>query len=199
MDKITVVETGMTFEDKVEKGICLGRYANEHMEKSDADVAIMLLDDDELYPTYLRDLSTYFIHHPHVLHCHSKIYLYNPLCQSSSEANSLMNKYNRWEHPINPVNKVDATQVAWRLSCCKEHGAWFEESTKFIDHMPWVKDTDKSFYENLFEKCGESHYSGLISEYKGIHEHQLLWHKKADEQGLREYDDKIKALAGEVL
>ena len=199
LDKIDVVETGMTFEDKVEQGICLGKYLNEKIKESDADIGIMLCDDDELYPTYLRDLSVYFEEHSEVLSCYSDIYLYNPLYQESSEVDNLMNKYNQWRLPIDPTNKVDATQVAWRLSCCKEHGAWFEDSTISVPGMPWVKDTDKSFYENLFEKCGEAHYSGLISEYKGTHEYQLLWHKKTDEQGLREYDNMIRDLAGKVL
>jgi len=199
MHKITMDHSGMTFDDKIEHGICLGKHANEHMKKSEADIAIMIHDDDELYPTYLKDLSEYFTDNPNVLYCHSRIYLYNPLHQSSNEVSNLSNKYNQFKFPINPVANVDATQVAWRLSCCKEHGAWFEESTRLIPNMPWVKDTDRSFFENLYDQCGESQYSGLIAAYKGTHEYQLLWHKKTDEDGLRKYDNMVKDLAGKVL
>lgn len=198
-DRIRIINSGLTFEDKVEKGIVLGMYANMGIRESDADIGIFLCDDDQLYPTYLRDLSLYFETNPDVLYCYSKIHLFNPLTQESGEVDCLHHKYNQWNVPIDPSGKVDASQVAWRLSCCKEYGAWFEETTKIVDNMPWGKDTDRSFFENLHEKCGPAQPSGLVAQYKGIHEHQLLWHKKTDEVGLRQYYDKVNQLGGEVF
>ena len=196
LHRITFVDTKMTFEDKVEQGIALGRFANAVMRESDADVGIMLCDDDELHPEYLKNLSRYFADHPSVLYCYSKIYVYNPLIQKSDDAQNLTSRYNAWASPIDPVAKVDATQVAWRLSCCKDHGAWFADSTKFIDGKPWTRDTDRGFFENLSARCGLCHPTGFVSQYKGIHDYQLLWHKNVGEDGLRAYDQTCRELGG---
>lgn len=196
MDKVNLVQTGMSLDDKLERGIRLGWYANEEIRNSDADVAMMLCDDDELHPQCLKRLSDYFTTRTYVKSCYSKLALYNPLFQKSGDVSNLVNKYNQWSEPINPVNKVDASQVAWRLECCKKYGAWFAASTKFVPGMPWAKDTDKSFFEQLYEKCGPSHPTNFIAQYKGIHDYQLMWAKKTNEDGLRAYDNEIRLNAG---
>jgi hypothetical protein len=196
LHKVTFVHTGMTFQDKIEKGLTLGAHCNEAIKNSDADVGIMFCDDDELHPLYLKNLSEYFIKNPNVLYCHSLLCLFNPLVQESSSLNNLQNKYNDWTGPISPANKVDASQVAWRLDCCKKHGAWFADSTKCVSGKPWTKDTDKSFFENLYEKCGPCHPTGFVSQYKGVHDYQLLWHKNVGVEGLRAYDRMTRELGG---
>jgi len=196
LDKITFVHSGLEFEDKIQQGLILGKLANEAIQESDADVALILCDDDELVPTYLKGLSEFFQSNPSVLYCYSKIHLYNPFYQKSKDVNNVSGNFNKWDWPINPVNKVDATQVAWRLDCCKEHDAWFQDSTKSVQGKPWTKDTDKSFFENLFNKCGKCHPSGLIGQYKGIHDYQLLWHKDVPPAQLWAYDKMCKELGG---
>ena len=199
LERVEFYKSDMSFEDKLEHGIMLGRMANEAITQSSADVAITLCDDDELFPTYLRDLNLFFENNPSVLYCYSKIHLFNPLKQKSDVVNNVSGKYNQWEGPIDPVNKVDGCQVAWRLSCCKQHGAWFTDSTKFVSGKPWVKDTDKSFFEVLYNKFGPCYPTGIFAQYKGIHDYQLLWHKNATSESLRDYDTKVKSLAGVKL
>lgn len=196
LDKITFVQSGMSFKDKINEGLIIGRLANEAIAKSQADAAIILGDDDELAPTYLRDLAEFFLRRPEVLYCYSKIHLYNPLVQTSDRVNNIADKYNQWEGPIDPVGKVDASQVAWRLSCCRDFGARFADSTKFVSGKPWLVDTDKSFFQSLFDTCGLCHPSGLVAQFKGVHDYQLLWHKNATTESLLEYDEMIKSLAG---
>jgi hypothetical protein len=197
LDKVTFVHSGMTFEDKISQGLVLGRMANEAMRKSDADLAFILCDDDEIMPEYLKRLSLYFNNHPKVLYCYSQIYLYNPLLQKSENTKrSLASKFNKFNRSINPVNKVDASQVAWRLACCKEYGAWFKESTKAIQGKPWIVDTDKSFFQNLFAKCGPCHPTKFVGQFKGTHDYQLLWHKNVAPASLWAYDQMCQSLGG---
>lgn len=196
MDRVRFVHTGMTLDDKIREGISLGRFANEEIKSSDSGAGVMLCDDDELHPHYLKNLSDYFESHPDVLYCYSKIKIFNPLCQKTGDALGLDNKYNRWDTPINPVGKVDASQVAWRLDCNKVCGARFADSTSCVPGKPWVKDTDKGFFESLHEKCGPCHPTGFVAQYKGVHDYQLLWHKNTGEDGLRAYDAEIKQYAG---
>lgn len=196
MDKVTIVESKMSFEDKIRQGLILGKMANEVIRQSSADVALILCDDDELVPTYLRDLSRYFVDHPEVLHCYSKVHIFNPLRQTSEGVNNLTGRFNQWNKPINPVNHVDASQVAWRMECCKKHGAWFAETTKYVPGKPWTKDTDKSFFENLYEKCGLCHPTGFPGQYKGIHDYQLVWHKNVPAGSLHAYHNMYEQLGG---
>lgn len=197
LNKITFVRTNMTFEDKIRQGLIIGKLANEAMAKSDADIALILCDDDELVPTYLQGLSDFFASNPSILYCYSKVYMYNPTLQSSGEAKKrLTGKFNQWNSPINPVGKVDASQVAWRLSCCKKHGAWFRDDTREVPGKPWTKDTDKSFFENLYSKCGECHPTGLVGQFKGVHDYQLLWHKNVPAASLWAYDQMCQELGG---
>lgn len=197
LDKVTFANSHFTLKDKLKEGLVLGKYANQAIRESDADVAIILCDDDELYPSYLADLNIFFTNNPEILYCYSKVCVFNPLIQKSQEAVGTNNKYNQWSGLINPVGKVDASQVAWRTKCCKEYGAWFADSTKLIKNKPWIKDTDRSFFENLFEKCGPCHPTNFFSQFKGIHDYQLLWHKNATEESLISYNETCCKLAGE--
>lgn len=197
IEKITFANSNFTLDDKIKSGLVLGKFANQAIRESDADVGIILCDDDELVPTYLANLNNFFIHNKDVLYCYSKIYIFNPINQDSSTIKETNNKYNQWTGLINPVGKVDATQVAWRLNCCKQYGAWFSDSTKFVKEKPWAKDTDRSFFENLFDKCGLCHPTNFYSQFKGVHDYQLLWHKNASKEALIAYDSMCRQLAGE--
>lgn len=196
LDKVSFVESGMTFDDKIREGLILGRLANEAMRSSDADVAFMLCDDDEIVPSYLKNLSDLFSSRPEVLYCYSKVHVYNPLYQKSGDVDSVKGRYNKHSGPIDPVDKVDASQVAWRLDCCKVHGAWFAESTKEVMGKPWTRDTDKAFFRALHEKCGVCHESGFVGQYKAVHDYQLLWHKNVGAAGLWAYDRMYQEFGG---
>lgn len=195
LNKITFAETGMSFEDKMREGLVLGRLANWAINRSDADAVIILSDDDELVPTYLRDLTIYFKQHPEVMYCYSKVKIYNPLLFDSKALATMADKYNK-EGLIDPRGMVDASQVAWRLKCCKEYGAWFKENTKLVPGKPWLADTDRSFFEQLYLKCGPCYPTGLVAQYKGVHDYQLLWHKNAPEISLLEYYEMVSKLGG---
>lgn len=196
LDKISFVESNLSIEDKLEQGLILGKMANDQINKSLADVAIALCDDDELHPEYLKGLSDFFENNASVLYAYSKIHLFNPLVQKAIDVKNLNHKYNQWNEPINPVGKVDISQVAWRLDCCKQMGAWFADTTKAVDGKPWTKDTDKSFFENLYDKCGDCYPTGIVSQYKGIHDYQLLWHKNVGIDQLRRYEEMYRKLGG---
>lgn len=199
LSQITFVNTHHTIDEKIREGLLLGKYANNAIKSSDADVAIMLCDDDELVPNYLTNLNTFFQNNPNVLYCYSKVHLYNPFFQKSCDVNNIAGKMNQWNDPIEPVAKVDASQVAWRLECCKKHGAWFGESTKVIADRPWTSDTDRSLFEQLSKNCGLCYPTGFVAQYKSVHDYQLLWHKNVSESSLREYDRMYNELAGVVF
>ena len=197
--KVEFLESNFNLEQKLKNGLVLGKFANETIKKSDADIAFILCDDDEICPNYLSELNSYFKKNLEILYCYSNVYIFNPIIQKSSEIDKTIskNRYNQWSGPINPVGKVDASQVAWRLDCCNKYGAWFADSTKFIAGKPWTKDTDSSFFQNLYEFCGPCHPTEFFSQFKGIHDYQLLWHKNSTIESLKVYDEMCRKLAGE--
>lgn len=196
LNKVTFVHSGMKFEDKIKQGLILGKMANKVMKESNADVALILCDDDELVPDYLKNLSEFFLQRD-ALYCFSKLYLYNPLFQKSNEVElNSINKWSNFNEPINPVNHLDASQVAWRLDCCKERGAWFKESTLSVPGKPWTQDTDKSFFENLYDRCGLCQPTGFVGQFKGVHDYQFLWHKNVPPASLWAYDSMCRELGG---
>lgn len=199
LDKVTFVNSNITLEEKLKNGITIGKFANEAIQRSNADIGIILCDDDELHSKYLFNLNKYFQDNDSIDYCYSNLLIFNPLINKTDEIDETksINKYSQYSGPINPVGKVDASQVAWRLKCCKEKNAWFAESTKFVKEKPWTRDTDRAFFENLFEKCGDCHPTGFISQYKGIHDYQLLWSKNVNKEKLKIYNEECEKLAGD--
>jgi len=197
-DKIIFFETNNSIEEKLKNGLMLGKYANEIIKNSDADLGIFLCDDDELVPSYLHNLNNFFIQNKNIDYCYSKIYLYNPLFQKSKNINNKIqeNKYNQYKTPINPVGKLDASQICWRISCCKEKNAWFNETTKLED-KPYLLDTDFSFFKNLFDICGPCYPTNFFSQFKAIHEYQLLWYKNNTKNFLINYNENLKKFVGD--
>ena len=60
-NKIEYINTNSTEEIKFDLGGSLiGKYANDELQKTDCDYAIMLCDDDALYPQYLYNLNDHF-------------------------------------------------------------------------------------------------------------------------------------------
>jgi glycosyltransferase involved in cell wall biosynthesis len=181
--QVKLIETRMTAHEKLRIGCLTGLAMNQAIDHSDADVGIMLCDDDALYPTYLRDLSQFFSENPGVLSCYSKVIPYDALRQLPEESTNTECILNRHKGPINGCCMVDASQGAWRLRCNKEYGVRFP--------CQQSKDHDGALYDELYRKCGPMMPTGLIGQYKGIHERELVFvgpqrawtEKKVDKEG----------------
>jgi len=135
------------------------------------DVLLMLCDDDELHPLYLKRLDEFFAKNPDVMSCYSKVVCFDPLKGSTlgldlveEDDHEMAVKLNRWDGPICGNCRVDASQVAWRVGC-HQAGAWFK--------FPSVKDQDAHFFQSLYDQCGPMYPTGFVGQFKGVHEKQL--------------------------
>lgn len=173
IDRVGIVRTEMTVKEKVDSGGILGKQMNQIIKAAMWDIRpdalVMLCDDDELHPEYLKNLSEYFDKNPKVSSCYSKVICFNPLTESTENLvpdplHPMAANLNAWHKPINGCSRVDASQVAWRVGC-HEAGAWF--------HSPCVKDHDAHFFNALNQHCGPMHPTGFYSQYKGVHDKQL--------------------------
>lgn len=155
------------------KGSIFGKYTNEAIKNSDAELAIMLCDDDALMPNYIQDLSKYYLEHPEVNYAYSYVKYFDPSNQHYKEGNEIPTYWhpgstytlNMHLTPIAPVCAVDASQVSWRTSCNKIDNIWFP--------FPKTRGLDAALFEQLYAKYGLCHPLGKFGQYKGAFADQL--------------------------
>ena len=175
IDKVGIIRSNMTTEDKINSGGMLGLTINQIIEAArkqfNPDIFFLLCDDDEIHPDYLNKLNQFFTQNPNVNSCYSNVICYDPLKETSEGCDQTGKPYfkfsaklNQWNVPMNGMCKVDASQVAWRASC-HDRGAWFP--------FPAAMDHDARFFNALYETSGPMEYTGFVSQYKGIHAKQL--------------------------
>lgn len=172
VDRIRFYNTNSTTEEKMKHGGRTGEMYNQAIRDSDAEYAIIVCDDDELHPEYLKKLADYFKKNPRVNYCYSKVIPYNPLIQTAHDAihspiklNVAPCYLNNYNEPTNCSGKVDSAQVAWRTLCNKKLGAWYTS--------PASTCLDLKFYNSLFDAAKDGHPTGFVAQFKGFHEKQL--------------------------
>lgn len=164
--KITFYQTGTTAEEKLKLGG--GRHGaimNQAIRESDADLCVILCDDDALYPSYLANINDFFEKNSNVSSCYSRVIVFDPLTEDYHKATNLDYFCNNRQGPINGCCQVDASQVAWRTKCNKQDGVWFDELRP--------RDHDLDFFNKLYALSGPMVRSPYIAQYKGWHAKQL--------------------------
>jgi hypothetical protein len=178
-DKIKCYNTADTIADKeAQGGSRIGEFWNHAMQNSDADIAIMLCDDDALFYNYIPALNDYYLLNPDVSYSYSHLAMYDPSEYYKTLADvpidleffvtpvpGMETPMNIGPIPINPYHRLDSSQVSWRLNAIKDAEIKFPS--------PQTADLDASLYAQLFENFGLCLYNGLISQFKGWHTDQM--------------------------
>lgn len=196
LGKIQFINSHVAAEQKFQEGISIGKIANRLIAESDSDIAITLCDDDALRPDYLTELSLYFEDNP-TQYAYSHISIFNPLIEPPGEMR-LDHKFNAFRNPVNPAGRLDTSQVAFRTSTVRDHGCRYPETTAIGD-KPWLMNLDAGLFQSIFDRFGPAPFTGLVGQYKGIHDHQLVWHKNNGKLGLENYLRSSGSLAGKTL
>jgi hypothetical protein len=181
LDKVKFYRSDDKTQDKLDRGGSLvGEYMNLAIEKSDANICIMLCDDDALEKDYFTNLNKWFKDHPNKMYCYSHVILFDPFSENPdtidpiskihvpslakwgkpAESDRFKNFWNKTKE-INCANQVDAAQVAWRKNC----QAGFPS--------PRTKNLDAIFYSQLYNQHGKAPFSGFFGQYKGIYSDAL--------------------------
>lgn len=166
-NKIEYVNTDLTEQNKFDLGGSLiGRYANDGLKKMDCDYAIMLCDDDALYPNYLYNLNEYFNKNLNDISVYSNVIKFNPTIENfldgfdgNPDRNNLPFDLNQWKTPIDAFQKLDASQVCWKIKETVESNVLF--------NYPLTLNLDAWFYKQLNENFGPSKYTRFVSQFKG--------------------------------
>jgi glycosyltransferase involved in cell wall biosynthesis len=150
-----------------------GHIMNEYIKQSDAEIAIVLCDDDALVPDYLTNLSKFYTDNPTINYAYSYVYYFDPSNQNYKEGS----KFPRYSHhgstytlnmhttPIDPFCNLDSTQVSWRTKCNKEDNIWYPS--------PQTRGLDAALFTQLRNKYGLCYPTGLYGQYKGAFGDQL--------------------------
>lgn len=202
LERVKVYKTGMTTESKRKaKGSCFGKFMNEAIKDSDAELALMLCDDDMLYPGVIQNAHQHFKNNPEALAVWCPVAVFDSETESEYDAivtseGRTKGKYH-WANYFNDrhgkaksLRMHDASQVIWKTECNKEGNIWFP--------YPKTGCLDSDFYRNLDNKYNVSRFSrgDFVSQYKNMHRHALSFRDKAFSKA--ELDDapplKVKML-----
>lgn len=167
--------------DKKARGSIFGKFWNEALLASDADISLILCDDDALYPGYLKGLSAWFEKHPREKYSFGHVVPFDPFQVRSLESVPRNTKYwlnRRWR--VKPYQRLDASQVAWRNEAFRDHGVRFP--------FPKTKDLDSALYVQLYKLYGRCPFNGMIAQYKAIFPDQLGNRPKSDLYTVRDID-----------
>jgi hypothetical protein len=135
-----------------------GMMLNDAMSNSNADIAIILCDDDMIYPSYFQGLSDFYEQNPDVGYSFGYVSLYDPTNSEFPPADNFDSSLNH-AAPVWPVNMVDASQVSWRL----------RDSYGLVTYFPEQQtiNLDASAWGPLSAKFGPCIPNDLRAQYKG--------------------------------
>jgi glycosyltransferase involved in cell wall biosynthesis len=158
--------------DSVEKkrlqgGSRHGFMINRAIRSSDADLAIMLCDDDALAPGYLSQLDQYYTDNLYIQYSYGHVAIYNPYESKDYASISASSEHILNENivPIDPYCQVDASQVSWRLDSYNIAGIQFP--------YPMTTALDAAVYRQMYTAFGPCVFNGIITQYKGVYPDQM--------------------------
>ena len=166
-DKVFYFNTNHTAEEKkLNGGSIFGLYWTLRCKLSDANIGIMLCDDDALVEEYLYNLDKYFNENS-ANWSYSHYIGYDPYEQQEFKQEKIKCM---WCCPdikqdINPDSVLDASQVAFRLNAFKNSDIEFG--------YPMTANLDSDLYRKLYPIYGPCHFNGLFGQFKGKSQNRL--------------------------
>jgi len=155
---------------KIRGGSQFGMYANLAIKASDADIVIMLCDDDLLKPDYMEKLNQFYLENPSIKYSYSHLEFYNPYNGLPQDGNVVNNSYTDYlvshTESINPSGNLDSSQVTWKRE------SWINDDIQFPS--PRTSNLDEVIYEQMYVTWGSCVYNKINGQWKGIHPDQLI-------------------------
>jgi hypothetical protein len=166
LDHIQFYRTEDSIEDKVRQGGSrIGQIMNDAVKASNADIVVILCDDDALVEGYLDALSVWYAQHPGQPWSYCHVVVWDPT-QGSVPWGAEVTR----DHPLNakvgplfPSSVLDSSQVTFRREC-------FDVSS-FPSIAP--KNHDAAIFDTVSRLFGPCHFNGLRGQYKAFFHDQL--------------------------
>ena len=164
-----VYSTGQTKEEKIAQGGSIfGKYANNAMLESNADICFMVCDDDCITPWYMEQLNSFYIQNPSIMYSYCDVITMNPIedfWRDKLVEPASPHFLNANHNPHSMGNSKDSSQGSWRMECVRGGGLRFPfPRTVALDYVLW---------EDLNRVYGPGHFNGTIGAVKSYWSHQL--------------------------
>jgi glycosyltransferase involved in cell wall biosynthesis len=165
--KITYIPILMKDEEKIKIGNSIfGKYVNEAIIKTDADIVILICDDDALLPDYMENLNKFYLENPNVMYAYCHLKFFDPEVEKYTDAKEDSSNFlNNYTGPIMGVNNIDSSQVSFRKEAFICKNIWFPH--------PYTISLDAYVLGSMYNGWGPCHFIGSKGQCKGIFPNML--------------------------
>lgn len=168
-----IITVNETLKDKEAQGLTrMGAAMNNELRETDADLALVLCDDDCLYPRALENVIQFFAANPNEVWGYGMAMRFNPNYVYPYVKELGFFYPADVTHPYTAdtpaKNKLDISQVVWRPEAMREADAWFPRRTH-----PRKRPLDFYFYERMDKAYKTCPFMNFVLQYKGTHPDQL--------------------------
>ena len=171
--KFSYVAIMMSDEEKIKIGDSIhGKYMNDAIINSDADILLPMNDDDALVHDYMEKLNEYYNLNESTVWSYCHLNYYNPYIENYTESKpyyseTLLNYayLNLNTESLNPYMCKDLSQVTFRIKSLIEKN--------FLYPHPTTHDLDAYMFYDFHNEWGLCPFNGLIGQHKGWHNEQL--------------------------
>lgn len=166
LHKIKFTRTETTMAERFSPGSSIGLHMNNAVRASDADLVMILCDDDAIHPDYCTNMNAFFESHPEEVWGYSHVIAFDPEHQDYHTAPLTPGfSYNGHTQPIAPSCAVDSSQVVYRADCTRVRGVeWIYPQTGCLD---------ANFYERMLPVYGKCPWMGFVGQYKAVFPDQM--------------------------
>lgn len=147
-------------------GSNVGLFMNQAMEDSNADVVIILCDDDAIVENSLEYLNGFYKKYTDIMYAYSHVIEFNPFKEKPIQPLTPRHSwFNRTTKRHFPVCQFDCSQLTFRHKCYVDEVLKCPPlQTSCIDSVLWGQ---------LHEAYGDAYFTGGYTQYKGVYEKQM--------------------------
>lgn len=168
--KISYVPILMSDDEKIKIGNSIfGKYINDSIIHTDADIIILICDDDALLPDYMEKLNDFYTQNPEVMYAYCHLKFYNPEIQKYTEASIDPDNdpisLNKETGPIMPFYVIDSSQASFRREAFTSKNVWYP--------YPWTAALDAYLFDGMYKEWGPCHFINDFGQCKAVFSNNL--------------------------
>lgn len=147
-----------------QKGSRHGAYMNIAIRECPGDVVVVLCDDDALHPELVANLRRWFSENENGWG-YGHLYEFDPWHEKPGQIVRESANQNRHTEPVDPVCRLDSTQVCYRPDPIRAGPQGYPELG--------TGALDASIFQQLLPLYGKVPYMGFVTQYKGVYPDQM--------------------------
>src|SRR5258705_1607329 len=161
LNKVKFIRAETTMAERADPGSMIGWHINNSVRSSDADIVVVLCDDDGMHPEYCNNMNKFFTENPAEVWGYSHVIAFDPTIQDYHTTPLTPGfSYNGHVKRIEPACAVDSSQVVFRADCTrKDNIEWPYPKTGCLD---------MDFYNRMVPKYGFCPFIGCVWQYKTL-------------------------------